>query len=161
DRTVRLWDLQGVEPREVYLMADQFDDSITADSATRGRLLAFAPGGRTLAVAGKDRIVRTWQWNGTQATEQHVLTAHNAWVSSVMYFPDGKKLISGGYDGTVRLWDLTANKPHESFELKGYPSLVTAAAFDKDSRKLVCGNGEGTTILWDCSLGGSKTETAF
>jgi WD40 repeat protein/serine/threonine protein kinase len=161
DRTVRLWDLQAAEPREVYLMADQFDELITSESASRGRLLAFAPGGRTLAVAGKDRTVRTWQWNGTQATEQHVLTGHNAWVSSVMYFPDSKKLISGGYDGTVRLWDLAANKPQESFELKGYPCLVTAAAFDKDSRKLVCGNAEGATILWDCSLGGSKTETAF
>ncbi|MEZ0011867.1 WD40 repeat domain-containing protein, partial [Kitasatospora sp. GAS206B] len=59
--------------------------------------------GQTLASAGNDGTVRTWD------THDHTLTAtltgHTDAVWSVAFSPDGQTLASGGSDGTVRLWN--------------------------------------------------------
>jgi WD40 repeat protein len=67
--------------------------------------LAFHPGGKVLASAGKDRTVRLWDPTTGQALK--VLEGHTAWVQGVAFVLHGTRLASVGADQAVRIWDLS------------------------------------------------------
>jgi RNA polymerase sigma factor (sigma-70 family) len=67
--------------------------------------LAYAPDGRTLATARRNRTIQVWD----MATGQELLrrTGFPATVSCLAFRPDGKALASGHADSTILVWDLT------------------------------------------------------
>src|SRR5688572_22615923 len=66
--------------------------------------LAFAPDGKMLASASKDRSVRLW--DATSGEEIRALNGHGSDVLRIAISPDGKQLASGGADGTLRIWNV-------------------------------------------------------
>jgi WD40 repeat protein len=70
--------------------------------------VAFAPGGRTLATASKDKTVILWDLRDP-ARPQRIGEPlnHNSTVFSVAFSADGRTLATGTNDNAVILWDLT------------------------------------------------------
>jgi WD40 repeat protein len=62
--------------------------------------VAFAPDGKTVASAGKDRLVRLWDF--ATGRELRRFAGHGEQVECVLFTRDGKTLVSGAYDGTIR-----------------------------------------------------------
>lgn len=145
-RTVRLWQLQG----------DDTDAVIRERAILKGRgnvsQLAYAPDGRTLAVAaspdGRAGNSRVALW--TLATNVS-LGDYEPRVWCVAFAPDGKTLASSNNDSVLRLWDLTADPPTERAVLKGQWSV----AFTSDSKTLAASEGHDIR-LYDLTLKAPK-----
>src|SRR5262249_52406999 len=93
------------------------------DTATRRRLgapitrpryecpnvkVAFAPDGRTLAVACLDTV---WFWDVATHRGLGAVKDGESVVSALAYSPDGKTLVTGNLKGVVRQWDPATRRP--------------------------------------------------
>jgi WD40 repeat protein len=65
--------------------------------------VAWLDGGKFLATAGADRLVRVWEV-GTRH-QVAALEGHSGPVLAMAASPDGKWFCSGGADGTIRVWE--------------------------------------------------------
>jgi WD40 repeat protein len=92
---VRLWDVTSKELLTTPIAPE--------DKFVKAVAVAFAPDGRTFAVA-VDRTVRLWDVTTGQCVAR--LEGHEGNVICLAYSPDGTRLASGSYDRTVRLWDV-------------------------------------------------------
>ena len=110
---------------------------------------AFAPDGKTLAIAAGDGSVRLWQPDGGGAT---VLSVHAGDVYSVAYSRDGRWLASAGADGAVHLWDLAHQLAHRQLLAAGGPR-VALVAFADDRAMLAAVDWSGRARLWDLDRG--------
>ncbi|GHD93012.1 nSTAND1 domain-containing NTPase [Streptomyces naganishii] len=132
---VRLWSWGAARRAVTVLPAD-----------TRGaRAVAFAPRGRTLAVAA-GAVIDLWDTAG-QPRLLARLTGHTGRVDALAYAPDGRTLASGGTDRTVRLWDTGRTRPLAV--LRGHTGEVLGLAFAPDGRGLASGSVDRTVRLWD------------
>src|SRR5262245_55039008 len=86
---VTVWDVATRRPRFSHESAQGLPD------------VAFAPDGRTMAVAGYDRTAKLFD---VSTGELRRTLQHPKEVRSVGFSPDGKTLATGCYDFTVRLW---------------------------------------------------------
>jgi WD40 repeat protein len=94
---LKLWDAATGEERATLAT---YEEQISA--------LAFAPGGRTLAVAVGPAVLL---WDVGTGKLLAVLEGHERRVKCLAYSPDGKWLATGGFDKTVRLWDVSRHRP--------------------------------------------------
>src|SRR5262249_7377061 len=66
--------------------------------------LAFAPSGRTLAVAsGQAGGLDLWD---LETRTRRALEGHVVDIQRLAFAPDGTKIASGDYSGQIRLWDV-------------------------------------------------------
>jgi WD40 repeat protein/serine/threonine protein kinase len=143
--TVRVWDAtRGQELR-------------TFRENSRGPVgaLAFAPGGKRLALVGGDGLaVELWDVD----TGQEVLTlrGHTKEVFSLTFSRDGRRLASSGSDA-VKVWDLATGEALLS--LRGPTPIgrtvfleCRTAAFSPDGQRLASASEEVITI-WDLTTG--------
>lgn len=63
----------------------------------------FSPDGKTLAVAGFDKLVYLYDVKMGQLRE--TLEGHTGRVTCVAWSPDGARLVTGSDDGSFRIWD--------------------------------------------------------
>jgi WD40 repeat protein/serine/threonine protein kinase len=158
DSTVNLQELATAKLRELT-----GEGKITA--------IAFAPDGRTLAVAD-DRTVRIWDVSTGRLLE--VLRGHDGVLTSIAFSPDGKTLVSGGTDGNVIRWDPArqAAGPGNEFKpahvkgrerslpippgtrtFRGLTAEVLSVAFSPNGGLLAAGSKDQTVGLWDVASG--------
>jgi WD40 repeat protein len=67
--------------------------------------LAISPGGRLLAVAGKDHTVHIWDL--ASGAEVRKLRGHRAEVRALAFAPAGRMLVTADADGIALVWDTT------------------------------------------------------
>jgi len=152
DGTLTVWDTTN---GQVLLMLDNFAGTATS--------LAFAPGGRWLAVGSANPgfvgSVRLWSLavSGSSVSGQvgSVLGGHNGAVQSVAISSDGSTLASASEDMTVKLWNLTASplSAQERVTLTGHTQQVTSVALSPDGSRAASGSWDQTIKIWDAASG--------
>jgi len=90
--------------------------------------LAFAPDGKTLAVASGNTLRF---WDTATGKELPLTDGHRGPVSNLGVSADGKRALTRGADGLIRRWDLTDGRQLGEF---GEPSGTTAIAFSPDGK---------------------------
>jgi WD40 repeat protein len=148
DKTIRLWDMRASPPRSILEVADQLDEAANRNVGWRGRLLAFSPDGKRLAVARADGTIRLLALSldgRPRAVQQQALRGHHGPVSGLAFAPNGA-LVSCAHDGTVRDWHLAGSGPARQPLLDA--QLIAAAAFDPEGRKLAAVCADGMAVLW-------------
>jgi WD40 repeat protein len=148
DGVVRLWDpATGAELRKFEGLSKVNPWRFNRDTA-----LAFAPGGKTLAV-GDAKVIHFF--DPATGKETGKLDAHPATLC-VAYSADGKTLASGGIDGndkhSLRLWDVAGGKELRRCELpKDEPPI--SAAFSPDGKTLAAVIEEDDLRVFDTATG--------
>src|SRR5205085_7256332 len=87
-----------------------------------GECVAFAPDGRTLAVANATGGVKLWE----VARKRWTATLPGA-TWPVLFSPDGKRVVSGAPGDRIKLWD--ANTSEAVATLRGHTSSLQSLAF--------------------------------
>jgi WD40 repeat protein len=133
---VRLWNLPG-----------RFLAAVLPGHAGGVTCVAYAPGGRQIASAGRDKTVKLR--NVTPPTVRALATIQGdkaaPWFA--LYAPDGRGLATGGKDKAVRLHDPGAGRT--GGVLPGRFSRVKWAAFAPDGATLALACQDKTVRLWD------------
>jgi WD40 repeat protein len=111
--------------------------------------VAISPGGRTLASAGEDRVVKVWDLADGRVL--HSLAAHAGAVCGLAFRPDGNRLASGSRDGTIILWD--ADSGAELRRLMGHSRSFSRLRFSPDGTTLAAGGEGGLVKRWDVDSG--------
>jgi serine/threonine-protein kinase len=134
DRTLRVWDLETKTEKWMKLLSRNQND------------VQFYEDGKSIAVAGDDRIIRLYRTNG--GTTVGSLVGHTDSPHALTLDPGGRHLASSGLDGIVRLWDLQTSPPVErTVRLFTNGQGVSGTAFTPEGRYLITANHNGTIYV--------------
>jgi WD40 repeat protein len=140
DKTIRVWD---VASGKVFAQAES-PHAITA--------VAWLLGGKQLASAGGDALLRFWtvpaQADAVFAPPKEI-SGHTQAVTSLDASSDGKQLLSGSLDGSVRQWAAESGKPVRQMD-HGAPVLAVAIA---SNGKIFASAGGNSARLWNAEKG--------
>jgi len=140
DKTARLWDLAGGDPKALR----GHDGVVVAVATSRD--------GSRVATASWDGSVRVWQPDAVP--EPRRLAGHAVGVKTIAFSSDGKTLASGAHDRTVRLWNLETG---EARVFNGHEDIVFRVAFSPDDQWLASSSDDRTVRLWRVADGTAKT----
>jgi WD40 repeat protein len=102
---VKLWDVTAGVERATLATARETGSA--GKPIEEVGALAFAPDGRTIAVAVEETVSLWDVETGRRVTD---LVGHEGKVRRLAYSSDGTLLASGGHDRTVRLWDVARRR---------------------------------------------------
>ncbi len=137
DSSVRLWDMAS--RHHVKLLGYRIGSGYFSGS------LAFAPDGRTLAIASdSDRAVHLWD---PAARRERASLPHHTGLVALAFSPDGRLLATGCHDGSVHLWDIDTRR--DVCTLEGHTQGVIYVTFAPDGKTLASGSWDMTVRLWD------------
>ena len=135
----------GSSPSAIELQQSQPDARQPVITA-----VAIQPGGKIIATAGDDHLVRVWTTAGARLLR--VLRGHRDWVRSLAFSPDGASLASAGDDRRVILWNIETGKqiadmPRSDSAICSIAycpdgSLIAAVGFDASIRLLSTATGQ-------------------
>ncbi|MEC8896101.1 MAG: WD40 repeat domain-containing protein [Planctomycetota bacterium] len=111
--------------------------------------VSCSPDGKTVAAAGQDGKIRTW--DAADGEELLLIKAHASTIYTLVFSPDGKWLCSGGQDGMVRLWNVKTGVGVRKF--KGHREGVFCLGFSPDGAEIFSGSSDLTIRRWDRSAG--------
>jgi WD40 repeat protein/tRNA A-37 threonylcarbamoyl transferase component Bud32 len=134
-------DLRGLEWSVLQRLAR--NELQTFEQGGRVSAVAIASGGRLLASAGEDGIVRIW--DRAIGKQVSMLSGHHGRVTCVAFAPDGRLLFSAGTDRKVIAWDpVTSRKLEDVAELA---SAIRGLAVTKDGTRLVIATGQQDKVV--------------
>jgi WD40 repeat protein len=122
--------------------------------------VVFAEGGRTLASAGNDGVIRLWNPITGQSLGQRIPSGHRSKILALASDPNGTTLLSGGGDGNVRVWNLLRSG-EVGPPLTGDLGAVFAVAFDPNTREIAAAGNGRTIRVWTARGGGWVTSRAI
>ena len=140
DQTLRVWDLDGDDPKPTTLR--RFDSAVTA--------LAFSNDGKRIAVGTWDGELMLCDSRTGKVIRE--LTEHKETINTAVFDPSGKYFASGSSDDTLIVWDATTGEDLLTLH-QGNEYDVTTAAFSPDGERIVTGDGENELKIWDASTG--------
>jgi len=121
--------------------------------------VAFAPDGKTLAAACRDKTVQLW--NPQTGELKKILTPDLSprptedteyGTTSVAFSPDGRILAAGCRDGSIHLWDTETLNFKKRLKTGGPISRIS---FSADGKTLASGHTDGLNT-WDVETGQLK-----
>jgi RNA polymerase sigma factor (sigma-70 family) len=129
------------------------EESLRFDNGSDVVMVAFAPDGKTLAVVGKDRIVRVWDTAGraVHAFAEDLAEPARDSIAALAFSPDGKVLAAGTGDDSIRLWDPATGKALH--RLRGHTWMITGLFFSRDGKTLYSTSWDSTVRRWDVAAG--------
>lgn len=141
--SVILWEIATRQPRWVHREAMGIPS------------VAFAPDGKTLAIAIYDRTARLL--DSSSGRELRTFRGHDKEVRSVAFSPDGKILATGSWDRTIKFWDPATGELKTTLE--GHTARVMGLSFSPDGGTLAS-VGDKDAILWDSKTGNQRRALA-
>jgi WD40 repeat protein len=115
--------------------------------------LAFAPGRKELASAGKDTTVRTWVLDSEPEPRRLPLPIAKR-CQELAFSPDGKVLATGEEDGTVRLWQTGTWSSLAELRGTARPAWrYLCLCFSPDSKMLAVTSDSTKVRLWEVPSG--------
>lgn len=137
--SVQLWDV--TDPGRPRLL-----------TTAPGDYVAFAPDGRSLAVAGRRGSVQLWDVADPQRPRTLATMTNPVGVVSMAFEPGMRLFATGDVNGTVRLWDVTdSRQPVPLTDLPGHTNAIQSTAFGADGNVLVTADADAVTRVWDLS----------
>jgi RNA polymerase sigma factor (sigma-70 family) len=144
--SVQLWDLatgklvRGIDAHNNRVQGE--------DERTRFAMaVAFSPDGKTVASAGRERIVISEAATGKELV---AWAKTREWVLGLAFTPDGQTLVAAGENAKVRIYDAATGK--ERFVLNG-DWIGRSMALSPDGKTVVLGTAYSTLCLWDVTTG--------
>jgi WD40 repeat protein len=107
------------------------------------RAVAYAPDGRTLAIAALRRVTL---WDTTAGEPRATLKGHDKVINSIAFTPDARGLLSASNDGTVRVWDVASSRQLSAFDWQ--IGAVRCVAVARDGMRAAAG-GDAAIVIWD------------
>ncbi|NLX98278.1 MAG: hypothetical protein GXY83_19140 [Rhodopirellula sp.] len=145
DGSLFLWDVTPEKPARPIA-----PDARLGESRLRVKDLAFFPDGRTLLVAGEQRV-SFWDMEPGRFRDYQVRCPYH--IGGIALSPDGKTLVAAPGEtllaGGIDFWDPSTGKLTRRFQR--YVDY-RAAAFSPDGRWLATSD-QGDVDLWDLSTG--------
>jgi RNA polymerase sigma factor (sigma-70 family) len=139
---VRVWDAAGGAERGCWP---------APDAGGSPRAVAFAPGGRTLAVGGEAAVALLDAASGKP--RRRLATAQ---VTAVAFAPDGKAVAAARLGGGVDLWDAATGDRLAALRAGDRPGEAAgrtwSVAYSPDGRLLAWGEGAQVAV-WDVRSG--------
>lgn len=114
--------------------------------------VAYSSDGQTVASAGADGTLRTWDsLRGTFNWQVEI----DGIVTSVAFSPSGRTLATSSTDQIIRLWNSTNGELIRQYGVDGdgHTDTVTDVAFSPDGTLLLSGSLDRTLILWEVESG--------
>ncbi len=130
DRTIKLWDQNGVPLRTLKGHRDTVFDA------------RFSPDGQMMASASGDHTIKLWQQDGRL---YRTLKAHTGAVYRVGFSPDGQTMASASADKTIKLWRRDGSLLKTMF---GHRDEVNDVCFSPDGRMIASASVDKTIIIW-------------
>jgi WD40 repeat protein len=113
--------------------------------------LAFAPGGRTLAVAVQERTPVLWD---VAAWRERWLEGHRSSGYALVVADDGGQLATADFANDITLWDVTGGRSEA--RCKGHTERVVSLAFTPGGAVLASGGLDNPVRLWVVARGGEQ-----
>lgn len=127
----------------------------TTTGAVRGSLrepdgevacAAFAPGGKLVALAGRQLKLL----DATTLRVQRTFAGHEGGIAAIAFAPDGRSIATAGVDRRIKLWDVVSGSERSPFPEQGE---WVCLGFSRDSQSLAAAEESGLIRFLDCATG--------
>jgi hypothetical protein len=149
DGTIKLWD---ANQRNALCQIVEPHGAVALHSA------AFSPAAKSyqLLSAGRDKVVKLWNWDGTSQAPQLLRSfPHDSEVRGIAFSSDGSRIACGCEDGTAWVWKSTDEKQPVGKTAApgagGHKGAVHGVAFSHDGKWIVTGGEDNKALVWDAN----------
>jgi WD40 repeat protein len=138
DRTIRIWDTQIGQPRQILTSHDNLVTGVS-----------WSPDGQRLASSSDDKTVRIWDVDSGERLFTPL--KHEDIVTGVAWSPDGQLLASSSDDKIVYLWN--AHTGELIKRLESHTDRVLYVAWSPTEPILASASWDGTIRFWNGHTG--------